>query len=110
MAVSPIQFKRGSTFSLMFKIPERFDAGFFKNWAVTAQLRRAKNDSSTGLIADVSCFWGDPDTATRVVLHHMLTDRWPLGEAELDILFTSMDGSRVRSSTIPVRINRGITR
>lgn len=110
MAISPITFKRGSTLSLMFRIPERFDAGFFKDWFITAQLRKEKNDSPNGLIADIGCFWGDPTTATRVVLNHQLTDKWPLGNAELDILFTSVDGTRVRTNTIPVVIQRGITR
>lgn len=110
MATTPIQFKRGSTFSRMFIIPDRFEAGFFKNWSIRAQLRKEKNDGPNGLIADIGCFWGDPKTATRVVLHHSLTDKWPLGNAEMDILFTSVDGSRVRTSTIPVIIQRGITR
>ena len=110
MATKPIQFKRGSTFSLMFRIPDRFAAGFFRNWRITAQLRKERNDGPNGLIADIGCFWGDPTTATRVVLNHMLTDKWPLGNAEMDILLTSPDGQRVRTKTIPVTIQRGITR
>lgn len=110
MATSPITFKRGATFSYMFSIPDTVDAGFFKNWFIKAQLRREKNDSPNGLIADIGCFWGDPKTATRVVLHHQQTDKWPLGNAELDILFQSVDGTRVRTKTIPVTIQRGITR
>lgn len=110
MATKPIIFKRGSTFSMMFAIPDRFEAGFFKDWFIKAQIRKEKNDGPNGLIADIGCFWGDPLTATRVVLHHSLTDKWPLGNAEMDILFESVDGSRVRSSTIPVIIQRGITR
>ena len=110
MATTPVTFKRGSTFSMKLKMPVAIEPGTLKNWFIKAQLRRRHNDLPSGLVADISAYWADPTTATVVVLHHPLTDKWPLGDAELDVMFTSAGGQKLSSKTISVSIERGITR
>ena len=111
MAVAtPLPFKRGQTFSFSMRIPDSIADGFLASWQPTAQLRRARNDSPSGLIAEIACYWLDPDTSRVLGFHHHPTDGWPLGPAEFDVLFTSAGGQTLRSNTILFDIVRGITR
>lgn len=105
-----IDFKRGATFAYQFEIPSSFKDGYFASWEVYAQLRKAGNDSPDGLIANLTAEWDSFKKTRNVLVGHPVTEHWPLGEAELDILFISSDGYRVRSETYPVKIERGITR
>ena len=107
--ILPTPFKRGTTFSFMFAIPDELPNGYFKDWVPSAQLRRAMNNQPDGLIANVSCFWADPATTRYLIVHHTLTQRWPLGNAEFDILFQSSSGERLSSTTALFNIQRGIT-
>lgn len=50
----PVPFKRGSTFSFALAIPDDVPDGTFVAWKPMAQIRRARNDSSSGLIADIA--------------------------------------------------------
>lgn len=110
MAVTkPTPFKRGSTFSFQMAIPDTFAAGYFGMWRVEAQIRREGNSSPQGLIADLSTIWADPTTNMQLVVFHANTDRWPIGRAEMDILFTSGSGQKIRSKTVVFDIQRGIT-
>lgn len=106
----PVPFKRGSTFSFALAIPDDVPDGTFVAWKPMAQIRRARNDSSTGLIADIAVFWADPLTTRVLVFHHNVTEKWPVGEAELDVLFLSAGGQTIRSSTVLFDIQRGITK
>jgi len=108
--MTQITFKRGSTFAYRIEIPSSFKDGYFASWEPYAQLRQKRNDQEDGLIANLTAEW-DSLTKTRAVLiGHPVTKHWPLGEAELDIVFVSSDGFRVTSETITVLIERGITR
>jgi hypothetical protein len=109
MPSTPTAFKRGQTFSFAMKIPDTIEDGFLRSWLPRAQLRKARNTSADGLIAEVSCFWADPKTTRLLTLHHSLTAKWPIGEAELDVVFTSAGGTQIRSRTIKFQIERGIT-
>ena len=102
-------FKRGSTFAFMFAIPSELPNGYFKNWVPTAQLRQAMNSLPSGLIANLSCFWADPTTTRYLIVHHSLTNKWALGNAEMDILFQSSSGEKLPSTTALFNIQRGIT-
>lgn len=110
MITKPVPFKRGSTFGFAMTIPDTIPDGTFASWKPMAQLRRARNDSSSGLIADIAVFWGDPKTTRTLVFHHNVTERWPVGEAELDVLFLSAGGQTIRSTTVLFDIQRGITK
>lgn len=110
MPSAAMPFKRGTTFSYLLKIPDTVEDGFFSSWKPTAQLRREKNDSAAGLIAEFACAWDNPAIARHVLVHHNMTEKWPLGNAELDILLTSAGGQTIRSRTLLVNIQRGITR
>lgn len=110
MAPTPIiPFKRGSTFAFMFAVPENMPNGFFKTRLPSAQIRKAMNSRPDGLIANIACFWADPATTRYLIVHHSLTDKWPLGNAEMDILFESATGEKLRSTTALFNIQRGIT-
>lgn len=102
-------FKRGTTFSFMFVIPDVLPNGFFKTWLPTAQIRKAMNSRPDGLIANLACFWADPATTRYLILHHSLTDKWAIGNAEIDVLFQSASGEQLRSTTGMFNIQRGIT-
>lgn len=102
-------FKRGATFSCQLLIPESVASGFFVGWLVKAQLRRKSDDSREGLIANLNPSWTDQTTST-LVLSALVTDSWPVGPAELDVLFVSPDGAqKIRSQTLLFDIQRGIT-
>lgn len=106
----PVVFKRGSTFSYLFKIPENIPEEFFKDWIVSAQLRREKSEANNGILADINTLWVDGSKSKVLLLYHSMTDKWNLGPAELDILFESTGGHKIRSNTIPFIISRGITK
>lgn len=104
-----IKFKRGSTFAFMFEVPEEVADGFFRNWLPKAQLRKSQNTTSKGLIADLDCYWNDEVTARQIIVRHLKTDSFPLGDAELDIRLESSNGETIQTSTIVIKIERGIT-
>ena len=106
----PIPFKRGSTFAFKVKIPRSIPAGYYREWKVESQIRRAKNDGDSGHIADLSCRWEVIEHTRVLVISDNLTNEWPLGLAEVDVLLTSPDGIRQRTETLTFDIDRGITR
>lgn len=110
MSSSPILFSRGTSFAHAFNLPEDVPDGFFKEWSLKCQLRRAKHDGPKSLIAEVGCFWLDPATNKAIGLSVPSTDHWPLGLAELDVTLTSPSGQVERSNTIVFDITRGITK
>ncbi|UZV39835.1 hypothetical protein [Xanthomonas virus PB119] len=104
-----ICFKRGSTFAFMFDVPAEVADGFFRNWVPKAQLRKARSDTARGLIADLECYWNNEVTARQIIVRQLNTDHYPLGEAELDIRLESASGEAIQTSTINIKIERGIT-
>lgn len=105
-----INFKRGSTFSFMFAVPVEVPDGFFRNWVPKAQLRKSRSDTDRGLVADLECYWNDEVKARQIIVRQLTTDHWPLGEMELDIRLESASGEHIQTSTIIIKIERGITR
>ena len=105
----PTSFKRGQTFSFMFEIPEAIEDGMLKEYIPTAQIRKKGNSGKLGHIGDINCYWADPDTNRLLVMYHNDTGAWPLGLAELDVLFTGTGGTSFRSNTVDFKIERGIT-
>lgn len=105
----PVPFKRGTTFSFVLAIPSTIVDGFFLDWDVKAQIRKERNNTPTGLIADLSTMWVDEETTRSLALAYSNTDGWPLGIAEVDVLFVSPTGQRLRSETMVFSIEREIT-
>ena len=110
MTQTPHPFLRGSTFSFGMAIPEQLPNGYLKNYIPVAHLRKARNDLPSGFIAKLNCFWADPSTTRVLVFHHALTEKWPVGLAEMDVLFRSNSGHVLRSTVVSFIIQRGITK
>ena len=110
MTQTPHPFSRGSTFSFGMAIPEQLPAGYLKSYTPVAHLRKARNDLPSGFIAKLDCFWADPSTTRVLVFHHALTEKWPVGLAEMDVLFRSDSGHVLRSTVVSFIIQRGITK
>ncbi len=108
--MTQIAFKRGATFAYQIEIPADYKDGYFASWSAHAQLRKRGSDQDNGLIANLTAEWDSLKKTRHVLIGHPITEHWPLGEAELDILFVSSSGYRIRSETIRVTIERGITR
>ncbi|AVO23140.1 hypothetical protein RIVERRIDER_59 [Xanthomonas phage RiverRider] len=104
-----ICFKRGSTFAFMFEVPAEVPDGFFRNWLPKAQLRKSRSDSERGLISNLACYWNDEVKARQIIVRQLDTEHFPLGEAELDIRLESSNGEAIHTSTIIIKIERGIT-
>ena len=105
----PIPFKRGTTFSFVLAIPSTTVDGFFMDWGVKAQIRKQNNDNASGLIANLTTSWVDEETTRNLTVGFAMTDKWPLGIAEVDVLFTAPSGQRMRSHTLTFSIEREIT-
>ena len=110
MAQTPQPFIRGSTFNFAMAIPTELADGFLQDYTPEAHLRKARNDLPSGFIAKLDCFWADPSTTRILVLYHALTEKWPVGLAEMDVLFRSSSGHVLRSKLFPFIIQRGITK
>ena len=104
-----INFKRGATFSYAFEVPSDIPDGYFFDWEVHAQIRKARSDSPQSLIAQLQPLWQDKQTTRELVLTHINTDAWPVGPAEMDVVFVSPDGFKAASKTITVSIEKGVT-
>ena len=91
-------------------VPEQLPDGYLKNYIPVAHLRKARNDLPSGFIAKLDCFWADPSTTRVLIFHHALTEKWPVGLAEMDVLFRSDSGHVLRSTVVSFIIQRGITK
>lgn len=110
MAASPIRFTRGASFNALLKIPTSIPDGFFANWTLRCQVRKAGSELSTGFIGEVSVSWIDPLTTRTIAIKHDATDNWPLGGAEFDVLFVSPNGEKMYTQKIAFTIQRGVTK
>ena len=106
----PRVFKRGPDLNLILVLPSYVPAAYFSDYTGTAQLRRYKDDSEAGIIAEITFTWINPVDARAFTLTHSGTDEWPLGLAELDVILENSVGSKVGTATILLRIERSITR
>lgn len=110
MLQNSIPFKRGSTFTFLLELPPAIEDGHFVNWTLKSQIRRMENATPDGFIANLAATWEDPVATTRVIkVHATDTQDWPLGIAEVDIVFTSPVGVKVSSGTLYFDIQRSVT-
>jgi hypothetical protein len=90
------EFARGSSFEAIIKLPDSVEENYFDDWQALSQIREEGNLSKAGLIGDLSLTWLGP---REFKLSSDDTDKWRLGMAEFDVLFSSNKG----------RIKAGIT-
>lgn len=105
-----IKFKRGSTFSFNLLVPTDIADGYFRDWEIFSQIRKHRDDTPSGLIASLGLRWQNSTTTRRLMIFDAMTDKWPLGPADMDVVFASATGYRIRSKTVSFIIERGITR
>lgn len=103
-----LEFARGASFEVIIRLPANVEPDYFKTWMPLAQIRREGNLTKKGLIDDLNFKWL-PDTNT-FLLSLDDTDKWPLGMAEFDVLFSSNSGRRIRTKTMRIKIRAGATR
>ena len=99
-------FKRGATFEAVIKLPDSVAPNYFADWQPLSQIREEGNLTKSGLIGDLDLKWlGDRE----LILSSNDTDKWKLGMAEFDVLFSSKKGRRIRTKTLRIDIQAGPT-
>lgn len=106
----PKIFKRGGDFSIILTLPSYVQPDHFADWTATAQVRKYQNDGASGFIANLVFEWLPDSQHLGFRLTNEDTDNWPLGLAEMDVLFTSPTGKKTQTQTVIFKIDRGITR
>lgn len=101
-------FKRGPDFLINLVLPAHLQ-GLFLGWTPTASIRRYRDPTPRGFIANLEFSWCDPITTTVFQLKSEDTADWPLGVAELDVLFTSPDGQHQQTRTVRLRLEPALT-
>ena len=101
-------FARGSTFEAVMSLPASVPDNYFnEDWLPLSQIRRDGQLTKDGLIGELDFKWLGP---RQFVLSTDDTDKWPLGRAELDVLFThKQTGRRIRTKTVKVHITHGVS-
>lgn len=99
-------FARGSTFEAVMSLPESVPEDYFLNWQPLSQIRRAGQLTKAGMIGEFDFKWLGPREFSLTTDD---TDRWPLGVAEFDVLFTSTTGRRIRTKTVQIKITAGVS-
>lgn len=102
------EFARGSSFEAVVRLPPSVEANYFDTWQALSQLREEGNLTKEGLIGDLTVkrLDGEPNI---FLLSSNDTDKWPLGMAEFDILFSSRQGRRIRTTARRILIKAGPT-
>ena len=99
-------FARGATFEAVMSLPISVPDNYFAEWQPFSQIRRDGQLTKEGLIGELDFKWLGP---REFVLISDDTDKWPLGKAELDVLFTSKQGRRIRTKTVRLNITVGVS-
>lgn len=99
-------FARGTTFEAVMSLPDNVADDYFVDWQPLAMMRRAGQMTKAGLITEFDFKWIGP---RQFVLSTDDTDKWPLGMAEFDVLFTSRLGRRIRTKTVTIKITDGVS-
>ena len=102
-------FPKGTTFTCSAYLPDTVPDGFFDGWDVKAEMRRKGNSTDIGLVAELDVEWIDPGINRQLSFYYRNTDQWPVCTVEVDVLFTNPQGEQLRTSTIEIDIQRGVT-
>jgi hypothetical protein len=100
------EFARGSTFEAVMSLPLSVAEDYFVTWQPLSQIREEGNLSKAGLIDELELKWLGP---REFVLISNDTNKWRLGMAEFDVLFSSNQGRRIRTKTLRILIKAGPT-
>ena len=100
------EFARGSSFEAVMSLPASVEVSYFATWQPLSQIRKEGNLTKEGLIGDLTFKWLE---GNQFLLSSNDTDKWPLGMAEFDVLFSSRQGRRIRTKTVRVFIKAGPT-
>lgn len=104
------EYARGSSFEAVMSLPDSVEPNYFATWQALSQIRKEGNLTKEGLIADLDFRWlEDGGQGRKFLLSSDDTDKWPLGMAEFDILFSSNQGRRIRTKAVRVLIKAGPT-
>lgn len=102
-------FPKGTTFTCSAFLPDTIPDGFFDGWGVKAEMRRKGNSTDIGLVAELDVEWIDPGINRQLSFYYRNTDHWPVGTVVVDVLFTNSQGEQLRTSTIEIDIQSGVT-
>lgn len=103
------EFNRGASFEAVMGLPVNVEPGYFTGWTPVCQLREYGKPASDSLIADIDFKW-IVDEPNKFILSSNDTDNWPLCFAELDVLFVSPTGRRIRTKKLVIRIQDGVSK
>lgn len=101
------EFARGSSFEAVMSLPQSVQEDYFAEWQALSQIREEGNLTKEGILGELDLKWLGP---RQFVLSSDDTDKWPLGMAEFDVLFSSKQGRRIRTKTLRILIKDGPTR
>lgn len=100
---TPIEFKKGTTFSYMMVIPKSIGSVADKAWTVFASMRKLKNNTSLGHVAFLESKW-EPETEegtyNSLTVTALDTRNWPVGLVELDVILKANDGQVYASDKV----------
>jgi hypothetical protein len=100
-----LEIKQGDTFSVAGPVSVLDGSGQpidVSSWTVTCQVRF----SETGARQTLTVTRLD---ATHMRLFHNATAAWPVGQAEIDLQFTSPDGIKISSKTEKFKVLEDVT-
>lgn len=103
------EFSRGATFEALLGLPENVAPDFFTTWTAVSQIRQAGKLTKDGLIDDLIFEWVAPGESRQFRLINHDTAQWPLGAAELDVMFISPEGKKMRTKKFEIKITHGVT-
>lgn len=101
------EFFRGASFEAVMRLPPNIEENYFAEWYALSQIRREGKLTKDGIIGELDFKWIGPN---EFLLSSNETDKWPLGMAEFDVLFSSKQGRRIRTKTLRVMIRDGVTK
>jgi hypothetical protein len=103
------EFARGASFEAVMSLPVNIADDYFLTWQVVCQLRKLDHATADGFISDIDFRWidGEPNKFT---LTQNDTDKWPLGMAELDVLFIHTSGRKIRTKALVIKIRDGVSK
>jgi len=101
------EFSRGASFEAILSLPTSIAENYFALWTPTSQIRQAGKLTVEGLIGNLTFSWLD---GRKFMLVSNDTASWPLGAAELDVLFTEPNtGRKIRTKKLYIDIQHGVT-
>ena len=106
----PIVQKVGATFKHEYIIPEKYLDGALKDHVIKVHLRKARSNLNSDFIAELNTTWLNPRTTRTLIIRHLATDNWPVGEAVFEIKLIDPIGNVEFLDEVEVLIKPSITK